>query len=77
MHVAQAIRKEIQHLQIPHEHAAISPYVTVSIGISCTIPSNTTAPEALFDTADQAMYEAKARGRNTLILKALPLQSSR
>jgi diguanylate cyclase (GGDEF)-like protein len=73
MHVAQAIQKAIHRLQIPHEHSSVSPYVTVSIGMSFTIPHNATAPEVLLDMADQALYEAKAQGRNTLILKTLPL----
>ena len=75
MHVAQTIQKEIHQLQIPHEHSSVSPYVTVSIGMSFTIPNNATAPEVLLDTADQALYEAKAQGRNMLILKTLSLPS--
>ena len=46
--------------------------ITVSLGISCTPP---TAPESLIRDADNALYEAKARGRNRAVSHSLPLIS--
>ncbi|MFY9586246.1 MAG: diguanylate cyclase, partial [Actinomycetota bacterium] len=40
--------------------------VTVSIGIAC-FPQHGTKPQTLLRAADQALYEAKGRGRNTVV----------
>ena len=40
--------------------------VTVSIGIAC-FPQHGTKPQTLLRAADQAMYEAKGRGRNCVV----------
>ena len=43
--------------------------VTISIGVAATLGADDTA-EALIKRADEAVYEAKAAGRNTVIAKA-------
>jgi two-component system cell cycle response regulator len=43
--------------------------VTISIGVSSTIGENDT-PELLLKRADEAVYEAKAAGRNRVIARA-------
>jgi diguanylate cyclase (GGDEF)-like protein/PAS domain S-box-containing protein len=70
-HVARALQEEIQQLKIPHAHSSVSQYVTLSIGVSSTIPKLEASPELLVNTADKAMYEAKAQGRNAIILNTL------
>jgi len=40
--------------------------VTVSIGVAC-FPQHGTKPQTLIRAADQAMYEAKGRGRNRVV----------
>jgi two-component system cell cycle response regulator len=42
--------------------------VTISIGVACTRPGDT--PEALLKRADEAVYAAKAQGRNQVVAKA-------
>jgi two-component system cell cycle response regulator len=44
-------------------------HVTISIGVACTF-GETDTPEALLKRADEAVYEAKAKGRNTVIARA-------
>jgi two-component system cell cycle response regulator len=44
-------------------------HVTISVGVACTTGEGDT-PEALLKRADEAVYEAKAKGRNTVIAKA-------
>ncbi|WP_394762485.1 diguanylate cyclase, partial [Phenylobacterium sp.] len=42
--------------------------VTISIGVAASLPDDT--PLKLVKRADEAMYEAKAHGRNRVIAKA-------
>lgn len=69
--VAKAIQTAIQQLQIQHEASSVSAYITVSLGIGTTIPSEKYWPEALVAIADEALYEAKSRGRNTHSFRSL------
>ena len=43
--------------------------VTISIGVACTAVATDT-PDSLLKRADEAVYEAKARGRNQVIARA-------
>ena len=67
--VAQKIRTEIRNLQIPHPSSSVSEYITVSLGVTATIPSPNTVPSELISIADKALYQAKESGRDRLILK--------
>ena len=62
--VAERARKAVADLNIPHAKSSGKPYVTLSLGISCIIPSEDNSRKALIRDADQALYEAKAQGRN-------------
>jgi len=38
--------------------------VTISLGVSCVVPSNTIRPDELIAASDKALYKAKSNGRN-------------
>ncbi len=71
--VAQEIKQAISQLKIPHHISEVSEYVTLSLGVSSIIPVANISPKALIETADQALYEAKHRGRNQVVYKSLKL----
>lgn len=62
--VAEDIRLAVAKRKIPHGVSGANPYVTVSLGISTTIPSLESSSKTLINTADKALYQAKERGRN-------------
>ena len=62
--VAEKIRESIASKPFGSEGDAIS--VTVSIGLAC-FPQHGSTAQTLLRTADQALYEAKGRGRNVVV----------
>ncbi|NES04860.1 MAG: diguanylate cyclase [Okeania sp. SIO2F4] len=67
MTIANMVQQQIKELAIPHERSEVSPFVSVSLGISCVIPTTESSPNTLVDMADRAMYTAKQQGRNMAI----------
>jgi diguanylate cyclase (GGDEF)-like protein len=69
--VASAIRWEVKMLRLAYHHSPIGQYVTLSIGVASIAqpPERDMSAHALVTLADMALYEAKAQGRNRIILK--------
>jgi diguanylate cyclase (GGDEF)-like protein len=65
--VAERMQNAISGIQIPHTSSPIHPYVTLSMGVACTIPSYEESPSNLLDQADQLLYLAKHGGRNQIV----------
>jgi diguanylate cyclase (GGDEF)-like protein len=51
-------------LDLPHPTAPTAQVVTISAGLCSVVPGEGDTAEALLHTADMALYEAKAAGRN-------------
>jgi diguanylate cyclase (GGDEF)-like protein len=68
--VAEVIQSELAKLKLPHAYSAVSPYITLSIGISATVPTQASTPQNFINTADVALYQAKKQGRNRYVFKS-------
>ncbi|MCG5494964.1 diguanylate cyclase [Ectothiorhodospira variabilis] len=63
--VAQRIRAAILALGIPHAASSTHTHLTVSLGVASARPKlHEGDPGALINLADEALYKAKASGRN-------------
>lgn len=72
--VAESIRQAVEAMQLEHLGNSGS-YVTVSLGYNALVPNDTLAPEQLIAEADEALYTAKASGRNQAICASARLVS--
>jgi len=61
--LAESCRQAVAALAIPHDSSEVAPFVTISLGVASVMPRGSD-PSILFAMADQALYEAKDRGRN-------------
>ncbi|KQB09565.1 diguanylate cyclase [Vibrio metoecus] len=62
--IADRIHEKIRSLAIPHVHSKVADRLTVSLGVITHIPHPEDIPEQIVSLADQALYQAKANGRN-------------
>jgi diguanylate cyclase (GGDEF)-like protein len=67
---ADAIRKSAKHIDLKHHGQALGA-ITLSIGVS-VFPDHGDASFSLLRTADQALYRAKAAGRDCVVLAETP-----
>ncbi len=72
VHVAHNIQHELENNSINSMGYLpnVQP-ITLSIGVSSMVPNGQYPPESLIQFADTALYEAKARGRNQVVLYAV------
>lgn len=66
--IAERIRLAVEAHEILHPDGKTRSRVTISIGVATNVPVKDTAPTILFQMADQALYAAKAAGRNCVVL---------
>ncbi len=69
--VAQEIHKAIEALQVKHRASPVDGHVTLSMGVAARVPRGERSPIAMVESADQALYKAKAQGRNRIVMAGM------
>ncbi|WP_461371679.1 diguanylate cyclase [Candidatus Darwinibacter acetoxidans] len=65
--VAERLRKAVWELGIPHESSPVAKVLTVSIGVAASKAGQPWSYDMLLQWADEAVYRAKAEGRNKVV----------
>jgi diguanylate cyclase (GGDEF)-like protein len=58
--------RAVHELAMPHAPAAAHAHITVSIGAALAVPTAPRSAEGLVQLADEALYDAKAKGRDRI-----------
>jgi diguanylate cyclase (GGDEF)-like protein len=67
MKVAEGIRGEIRELQIPHIKSEVGEHISLSMGVSSIVPTDTDEPESFINNVDKFLYQAKETGRDRIV----------
>jgi diguanylate cyclase (GGDEF)-like protein/PAS domain S-box-containing protein len=67
LRLAENIRRAVEQLLLSHDASSFG-CVTVSIGVAVVVPDDEHTPSMLLRSADEALYTAKAMGRNRVTL---------
>jgi two-component system chemotaxis family response regulator WspR len=66
--VAERMRAQVQSLKLAHVNNVVGHDVTISLGVAAVSPDAHASSAALVAAADEALYRAKAVGRNQVIV---------
>ncbi|GHD39337.1 diguanylate cyclase domain-containing protein [Halioglobus pacificus] len=66
MRTASRLQSLVLDERIPHPNSEVSDYITISQGVVTVTPDGELQPGELINRADEALYEAKGAGRNTI-----------
>ncbi len=72
--VAERIRKAVAAMAFQLSGQTL--HLTVSVGVCTELPASADATETLFSRADEALYQAKANGRNCVVAWAAPSEDA-
>lgn len=64
---AEVLRASLEQLNIAHARSDTARMLTLSIGVACILPGEVGELAQLYESADRALYEAKAFGRNQVV----------
>ncbi|MDG1462265.1 MAG: GGDEF domain-containing protein, partial [Gammaproteobacteria bacterium] len=62
------IRKQVENMNIIHEGAPETGFLTISIGVAIIHPGASRSLPGTIQMADEALYEAKETGRNRVVI---------
>ena len=66
--IAARIHANVAALGIPHGDSSVAGAVTVSVGVAYVAPTLERSPQGFVQLADEALYQAKADGRNRSVI---------
>lgn len=66
--VAAQVRASIEGLGIPHRASKVTDHLTASVGVAAMVPTPEMRSAQLIARADEAVYAAKAAGRNCIVM---------
>ena len=69
--VAEGIHEQIRDLQIQHSGSKVGETVSLSLGVSSVIPYGNLTVHSLIATADDALYDAKLKGRSQVVYRSV------
>jgi adenylate cyclase len=73
--LAETIRHSIKAAQLPHRASKVADHVTLSLGVTCLLPSMAVPINSVVQFADLGLYRAKESGRDRATLH-LPAERS-
>ncbi|MDP2559539.1 diguanylate cyclase domain-containing protein [Psychrobium sp. 1_MG-2023] len=62
--IAENARLAVERLKLPHLASSTGEFISISVGVCSVIPSSHFVPNLLIKAADDALYQAKEKGRN-------------
>jgi len=65
---AETMRKAVMDAGIKHQYSESCGYVTITLGVTSIIPSDDCSMDDFIIKADNALYEAKRKGRNIVVV---------
>jgi diguanylate cyclase (GGDEF)-like protein len=68
VYVVNTIRHSIKDFKIDHIGSKISNYITVSVALTSIYPHAKTLPDSLIKTTEKTLAQAKAQGRDRLVV---------
>ena len=71
--VAETMQQKLHDAMIEHNRSPIDDYVTISIGLAVTYPTESATALGLFKAADKALYRGKFMGRNHIVVGELDM----
>jgi diguanylate cyclase (GGDEF)-like protein len=74
--VAERCRTSVEKMCLPHAKSAVSQFVTISVGLVTLRPSSNLSVRHMTKSVDQALYQAKADGRNRVFVNQLVADNS-
>jgi len=74
--VANAMRDNVELAELEHAYSPVSPLVSITLGISSSVPTEDMTLERIVQLADQALYTAKDMGRNCIASNINPISDS-
>jgi diguanylate cyclase (GGDEF)-like protein len=65
--IAERCRNLVFEEQIPHKNSHVNNVLTISLGVGTIIPTQDDEPIEFIETVDKRLYQAKEKGRNSIV----------